>query len=151
MGEITGGLAVEAYAFDTKPFEKTRHDDTSHGVDRVKDHFELGFLDGFHINVRTRNDGVQVLLGVVMFRHLSQFVHSGEIEFTLGGQVEYRPSFGGGQEFPVAIEQFKGIPLAGVMGSSDDDPSVSLRESHRHFGCGRRGQSDTDHIDSAGD
>ena len=50
------------------------------------------------------------------------------------------------QELTLAVEQFQGVPLTGVMTGSDDDAAIGTTHAYSQLGGRRSGQSDIDHI-----
>ena len=74
----------------------------------------------------------------IFFSDLPDFVHGGEIEILSLCTVKDGASLFIGKELAMLVEQLKGVPLAGVVRSRQDDPAV--RSGHRH-GKLRRGSA----------
>ena len=115
VGKFTGRIAVELYAFHSQPFEKTRHDDASDGIDGVHDNLETGLAYSLGINGFQCKYGIDVLVREITLLHLSELIDRGEIEMLLLRAVKDCLSLGGRKELTVFIEKLKGIPLARIV------------------------------------
>ena len=73
------------------------------------------------------------LNGGSMYGNLSQFVYRGKMIGISTGDCQNSSSVGGTDKFSSVIEQFEGIPFAGVMAGSDDDTSSGFLLNNHHF------------------
>ena len=83
MGEVTGWLAVKTNTFDSEPLKQAGHNYSTYRVDGIENNLESGGRDGFDINIWKGQDGVQMLVSVVVLGDLAKFVDSGEIKVSL--------------------------------------------------------------------
>ena len=52
------------------------------------------------------------------------------------------------EKFSLAVEQFQGVPLLGVVAGGDDDASVGLMVDYHHFHGRGGGEPQVDHVDA---
>jgi len=138
VGEITARFTVERDAFHAEALQQAGHYDAAHGIDGIQGHFETGFADGFCIHGIESEYGIDVLVGIIMFFDLAKFVHVREIELALLGAVQDGLALCGGKELSVLVQKLEGVPLARVVGCSEDDASVRSGETDCQLG-GRSG------------
>ena len=150
MGEIACRFAIDFYTFHSEAFEKSRHDNASHGIYGIKCHFESGLAHCFHVHCIKGEHCIYVGVCEILFRNGSNGVHSGEIEIVLFCAFEYCGSFFGVQEFAFFIQEFQCVPLFWVMRCCKDDSSVRLFEYYCHFRSRGGGISGLDYVHSAG-
>ena len=149
VGEIARRIAVEFDAFHAQALEQARHDDAAHGIDGVHHHGEMRVADGLHIHGRKGQDGVQVLVGEILFLDRAQVVDLREGELLGGGKVQDGLAFHRGEELALVVQELEGVPLARVVAGGQDDATVGLREEDGHLGGRRRGETAFDDIDAA--
>ena len=87
-----------------------------------------------------------VVCGV--FVHLPKTVHFCEGELTFVGKAEYLVAFGRIKEFAVLVQQFKGVPLAGVMRSSKDKTAACVFAYNGKLGGGSGCKIDVYYIET---
>ena len=110
----------------------------------------MSVLDGLDIHSLKRQDRVQMLVGVVVFRDVSKIVHIREIEVLGGGKVEYGLALGGGQELSLVVQKFEGVPLPRIVRGRKDDAAVGLGERHGQLRGRRGGETCPHHIHATG-
>ena len=82
----------------------------------------------------------------VVFDIFAQMVHIGILEVFCLSNTEYLVAVLLVEELSLAVEQLEGIPLAGVMGSGNDDAAVGSAHAYSQFGGGSGGESDIDDV-----
>ena len=116
MGEVACAGTVEYMVIHFESLEEFRQDDASHTVDSIHTDAELAALDGVEISKLQLKHAVNMTqVKREVFTILSQLVDFSIVEIFAGCDVEYFSSISCGQEFALAIEQFQGIPLTGIM------------------------------------
>ena len=149
VGEVARGIAVEFHALDAEAFQQARHDDAAHGIDRIHHDGEVSGLHGLHVHGRQGQDGVQVLVGEVLFLDRAQVVDLGEGELLGGGEVQDGLAFHRGEELALVVQELEGVPLARVVAGGQDDAAVGLREQDGHLGGRGGGEAALDDVDAA--
>ena len=139
VGEVAGGLSVEArYVRHAELSEEFRQNDAAHGVHGVDGHVEVGAADGFHVYEFEVLDEFDVTLVVAeVLGVAAEAVHVGILKVAAVGKAHHLRGFGGGEELTLLVEEFQGVPLAGVMAGGDDDAAASLFHRDGQFGGGR--------------
>lgn len=90
-------------------------------------------------------DGVEIL-GIG-----AEIVDFGERYFAAFGEAEDFGAFGCIDEFAAGVEEFKGVPMLGVVGGGDDDAAISMFVDNRHFGGGGCGEARFDDVHAHSD
>ena len=88
------------------------------------------------------------LIKTIVFCIFPQMVYICIIEILAGCNVEHLCTFGCRQELALVIEQFEGIPLAGIVGSGDDDATVGSCHADGQFSGRGGGIADVDDIEA---
>ena len=82
---------------------------------------------------------------------VSDLVDRGVVERLLLGHGEDLLALDVGEEFTVVVQQFEGVPLAGIVRGGEDDAAVGLAGDDGHLGAGRGAESDVDDVGAAGE
>ena len=138
MGEVACGLAVEFYDFFYAECGKElRDDNTADGVDGVDGYGEVGVGDSFAVDEGQGEHGfdVSAVVGGIG-AYGAEVVDGRECVFAFGGDAEHFFTFGVVEEFTARVEEFKGVPLYGVVGCGEDKSAVGPFGSDGDFGCG---------------
>ena len=151
VGEVAVRRAVDGDAFHAQTFEQTRHDDGAYGIDRIEDDLEVRIADGFLVHGFQVNDRLDMLVGEIMFRDMTQFIHTAEVEILGRSAVQDSLALGRIEEFTLLIEEFQGVPLTRVVGGGQDDAAVRTGHYNSQFRGRRRGIASLDDIDATGD
>ena len=151
MGEIAVHGGVQAYAFDSQPFQQAGHDDGSNGIDRVKHHLETSTANCLCINFFQGEYRVDMLVGEVVCANLAQRVNLAEVELSALCYFEDFLALKGRQELALGVEQLEGVPLPGVMAGCNDDASVRSGKLDCEFSGRGGGEAALHHIHSASD
>ena len=57
---------------------------------------------------------------------------------------------GGREQFALAVEEFEGIPVLGIVRGGDDDAAIGMGSTHGKGCGGRGGEADVDHLAAHG-
>ena len=90
---------------------------------------------------------------VVVIRALldaADAVDCGVVEPLLFGECQHLLPFGRGEKFSVGVEQFQGVPLAGIVRRGDDDAAVGMLRNDGHLRAGRGAQPHVDDVGARG-
>lgn len=147
MGKITGRLSIKEGIFHMEGVEQLGQDDTSDGVDRVDDHFEVCVCNGFAVNELKREHAVDMtLVEGVVFGIVAEMIDIGKVEVLSLCCGEHLIAIRFRKEFAFTVKQFQRVPLAGIVGGSDDDATVSTAHAYGKLCCRCCSQSDVKDI-----
>ena len=79
---------------------------------------------------------------------MSEVFDVGIVEVFFLGHVEHLLSFSSIEELALAVEQLQGIPLARIVGGSNDDAAVGTTHADSQLSGGCRGIADVDDIEA---
>ena len=147
MGKVARALAVEDLVVDTEGLEELGEDDASDGVDGIGADTELALVDGLAVDEIQLEHGIDMTAVVaVVDSQGAQLVNFCIVKVLGLGDAEHFGTVGSCQEFPLAVEQLQGVPLAGIMRGGDDDAAVGAGHADSQFGGGGGGVADVDDI-----
>ncbi len=146
--EITGRLAVEfLHMLHSELFQQLRKNDAAYGVYTINGYTEIGFPDSFHIHQVKRQHTVDMLLVISkVFAIRAELVHFGKVELFSFGNTKHFIALLLVQELSFLIQKFQGIPLLGIVRSSQDDTSAGTFHGNSQFGSRSRSQIDVHYI-----
>ena len=109
----------------------------------------MGVTYGLHINCRESEDCIKMLVREISFLDISERIYIGECKVLLLSTLKDRSAFLSVKELSLLIKKLEGIPLLRIMGSCEDDTSVSIFKHYSHL-CGRsRSKACLHNIDTA--
>ena len=116
MGEVARALAVENLVVDAEGLEELGEDDAADRIDGVGTDAELALVDGLAVNEFQLEHCVDMatVIGVV-YGAGTELVYLGVVEVFSLCHAQHFGAVGSGQELALAVEQFQGIPLAGIV------------------------------------
>ena len=87
---------------------------------------------------------------VLARQHMPDGVDGRVVVILLLGHGQHLFALGVVEKLAVGVQQFQGVPLAGIVRRGDDDAAVGLFGDHGHFCSGRGAQPDVDDIGATG-
>ena len=150
VGEVAGRFGVKTrHVRHAELPEKFRQNDAAHGVHGVDGHVEVGAADGFHVyEFEVFHEFDVALVVAEVLGVAAEAVHVGILKVAAVGEAHHLRGFGGREELALFVEEFQGVPLAGVMAGGDDDAAASLFHRNGQFGGRCGGETDVHHIEA---
>ena len=151
VGEFARGFAVQLHDLAAQFAQQFRHHDAAHRVHGVDDDLETAFAHRFDVDQRQRQHAADMLVVEILARqHMADGVDRGVVVILLLGHGQHLLALGVVEKLAVGVQQFQGVPLAGVVRGGDDDAAVGLLADHGHLGPGGGAQPDVDDVRAAG-
>ena len=151
VGEFARGFAVQLHDLAAQLAQQLRHHDAAHRVHGVDDDLETALAHGGNVHQRQIQYLTDVYLVEILARqHMTDGVDGGVVEILLLGHGQHLLALGVVQKFAVGVEQFQGVPLAGVVRGGDDDAAVGFLGDDGHLGSRSGTQPDVDDVGTAG-
>ena len=143
--EASVGLAPEPHDFRAEAFEQTRRDERAGAVAAVDDNAEAAARDGGAIDVREREDPLDVALAgagiVVLGAQLIVARVTHRFPAALGDGAE-RPPLVARQKETVVANEFQRIPLDWVVAGGDGDAAARIALLGGELDRGRRNDAE---------
>ena len=147
MGKLAGTLTIKNLVVNAQGFEQLREDDATHRVDGICTYAELTLTNGFHIGQSQLEYRLYMtLIQRIVNSHMSQFFYRCIVKGFSLSNTKHLCSVGRRQELTLAIQQFQGVPLGGIVTGGYDDAAVGLVPANGQLGGWCRSQADVDDL-----